>query len=107
MILTVFTLASCSRSAPDAASATKSTIAGIKSACAAYKADCSALPSEAGGVRALIDNPGATEWHGPYLRGDVPVDAWGKEFRYRISNDKPVVESAGPDGTFGTPDDLH
>jgi hypothetical protein len=35
-----------------------------------------------------------------------PVDSWGTLFRYRVENDTPVVESAGPDHEFGTKDDI-
>jgi len=32
-------------------------------------------------------------------------DAWGKEFRYRLVEGKPAIDSSGPDGILGTDDD--
>ena len=71
-----------------------------------YKTDCGTLPPADNGIKALIDSPGTSEWQGPYLHGDVPLDAWGNKFRYRIVNGMPVIESSGPDGKPGTSDDI-
>jgi len=43
---------------------------------------------------------------GPYLSGP-PRDAWGHPFRYTLVDGKPKVYSAGPDGVFGTKDDIY
>jgi len=34
-------------------------------------------------------------------------DAWGRPYSYRIENDSMIVFSAGPDGKFGTADDIY
>jgi len=36
----------------------------------------------------------------------IPSDPWGRPYRYRLVDAFPVIESAGPDGAFGTADDL-
>lgn len=102
----VLTLTSCSGSERSDVATTQGNMKAIRAACAAYKADCGSLPPEATGLKALIDSPGISEWQGPYLRGEIPRDSWGNEFKYRIANGNPVIESAGPDGKFGTPDDM-
>ena len=56
----------------------------------------------------LIKNPGKEHWTGPYITGSaVPRDAWGNAYRYELKDAGPVILSSGPDGTFGTQDDIH
>jgi general secretion pathway protein G len=43
---------------------------------------------------------------GPYLSAPIR-DAWGRPFRYTLVDGKPKVYSAGPDGVFGTKDDIY
>ena len=43
---------------------------------------------------------------GPYLSGPIR-DGWGRPFRYMLVDGKPKVYSAGPDGVFGTKDDIY
>ncbi len=38
--------------------------------------------------------------------GSVPEDPWGGAYRLRTTGDTVVVESAGPDKSFGTDDDV-
>ena len=97
----------CPGPQPDPVTATRRTIADIRQACNAYKLDCGTPPTEALGIRALIDSTGTPQWRGPYMQGDLPRDAWGIEFRYRLIDGKPAIDSAGPDGKFGTPDDIN
>lgn len=55
--------------------------------------------------------PGAGCWGGPYLK-EVPTDGWGHPFRLSLVTlgktelSQFSVLSAGPDGKFGTPDDI-
>lgn len=47
--------------------------------------------------------------HDPEFRsafGSVTVDEWGTPVRYTVSGDNFTVESGGPDGKFGTADDM-
>ena len=52
-------------------------------------------------------------YNGPYLMNRiVPRDAWKHPYRYvgpgdDLSNPLPTLASAGPDGRFGTADDMH
>lgn len=48
-----------------------------------YRLDVGRYPDTAQGLEALMRNPGATNWSGPYLRKDVPKDPWGSPYRYR------------------------
>jgi general secretion pathway protein G len=60
-------------------------------------------------------NGGYPHWNGPYLSGfgvNWNRDAWGKLFSYTITKDtsgrnvNAELRSAGPDGIFGTSDDI-
>ena len=43
---------------------------------------------------------------GPYL-SEPPRGGWEHPFRYTLVDGKPKVYSAGPDGVFGTKDDIY
>lgn len=73
--------------------------------------------SASGGLSFLVSKPvgGYPNWSGPYLTGfgtDWNKDAWGKDFKYALTQDaygryvNAELRSAGPDGAFGTPDDI-
>ncbi len=50
----------------------------------AYRMDVGKFPSEAEGLRLLVNKP--TEeprWRGPYLQGNIPLDPWGTPYVYR------------------------
>jgi type II secretion system protein G len=93
---------------PDIARAavTRTQIVAFETAARMYQVDCGALPPQSTGLQALVVNPGISGWRGPYLSGrKIPLDPWGHPYRYQVLNEKPVIDSAGPDGVFGTPDD--
>ena len=46
-----------------------------------YYLDVGSLPPN---LEALVTNPGATNWRGPYRR-TMPTDAWGNPFTYSAS----------------------
>jgi len=76
-----------------------------------YKGDIGTYPPEGSTLDALVTNAGVRGWAGPYIlncgTGDrLPKDAWGNDFKYSLTNGVPLVISAGPDGKFGTADDL-
>jgi hypothetical protein len=50
-------------------------------------------PADAAALKALKDLP-------------LLEDGWKRELEYRVEGGKPVLFSAGPDGTAGTPDDV-
>jgi general secretion pathway protein G len=66
-----------------------------------YKADCGQYPSLAEGLYALVHNPGAAGWRGPYIDGEVPADPWGRAFEYHLENLQPEIVSYGADGKPG------
>jgi general secretion pathway protein G len=70
-------------------------------------------PSTEEGLAVLIQNPQERNWKGPYLESAlIPVDPWGNPYRYTYPSELVNSEymydivSAGPDGAFGTRDDV-
>jgi general secretion pathway protein G len=104
----VFGIGAAPRSAECRISSTRSMIQSLKMACETFKLDTGQYPSEEQGLSALITDPGVPNWDGPYIRSRdnaLPTDAWGHVFRYRLVDGKPLIDSCGPDGIFGTQDD--
>jgi general secretion pathway protein G len=69
-----------------------------------YKLDTGHYPSTDDGLRALVDNPGnAPGWNGPYLKSDVPLDPWKREYHYKFPGDNAEVDifSYGQNGSPG------
>lgn len=49
-----------------------------------YRLDVGSYPSSGAGLDALVKNPSAANWNGPYLKKNiVPVDPWGKPYQYK------------------------
>ncbi len=85
----------------------KSTYAQIEllgSALDMYRLDAGKYPTSNEGLKALRERPAsATEWTGPYLKKELPNDAWGNPFSYTSPGkhgDYDLV-SFGADGTEG------
>ena len=82
----------------------------IKQAIDAFQIDCTRFPTQAEGLRALVERPGdlGLEWMG-YLPG-VPTDPWGNPYVYRYPGrhnaDTYDLYSFGPDRQEGGGDDL-
>ena len=71
-----------------------------------YRFHVGAYPTEAQGLKALIEDPGEKGWLGPYIV-QLKRDPWGTPYRYAVKPDgSPDVLTAGPDLKPGTPDDL-
>lgn len=70
-----------------------------------YKNSTGNFPSNQQGLQVLRVKPtDVTNWDGPYLQGDVPLDPWGREFVYRFPGvypDEPEIISLGADGQPG------
>ena len=50
---------------------------------------------------------GDADWPGPYLEDEtVPTDGGGNDFKMVQEGKRVKIKSAGPDGRFGTDDDL-
>jgi len=59
-------------------------IKDLEQALEMYKLDVGRFPSTSEGLAALTAKPGgATGWNGPYLKSDVPVDPWKREYNYK------------------------
>jgi general secretion pathway protein G len=74
-----------------------------------YRLDNGAYPTTEQGLAALREKPTRapipTNWRGPYLRKDVPLDPWGKPYIYRSPGERNVsgydLLSLGRDGKPG------
>jgi general secretion pathway protein G len=66
-----------------------------------YKLDTGTYPSTEEGLQALRVKPeSATQWAGPYLKSDIPLDPWGSPYQYKYPGehgDDPDVISLGAD----------
>ena len=69
-----------------------------------YKLDVGRFPSTDEGLAALVAKPASsTGWNGPYLKSDVPVDPWKREYHYKYPGEHSEVDifSYGQNGTPG------
>lgn len=49
-----------------------------------FRLDTGRYPDSGEGLQALMTAPGGvTNWNGPYLSNEVPLDPWGKAYVYR------------------------
>ena len=81
-----------------------------------FEQDMGRYPTMEEGLEVLITAPtqgDASNWHGPYLKSaTIPRDPWNTEYRYTYPSQLTEiaslydVASAGPDGQFGTDDDI-
>ena len=77
----------------------------------AFEVDTGSYPRGQDGLQQLLVAPAdITGWRGPYLKSDIPLDPWGHAYTYeypgRINANGYDIISAGPDGQFGTADDI-
>lgn len=84
------------------ATAAREAVNNIKGAVTNYYLQNKKYPSD---LQALVTASGDDE---PVLEGGEGAleDPWGNDYRYERSGKKVVVMSAGPDGDFGTDDDI-
>lgn len=68
-----------------------------------YRLDVGRYPSTQEGLNALVANPGADNWEGPYLKKGIPQDPWGKSYQYQspCSHGEYDIASYGRDGSPG------
>jgi general secretion pathway protein G len=70
----------------------------------AYQLDTGDFPRTEEGLEALRRNPGAKEWSGPYIQQDIPLDPWGRAYRYaRRENGAAEVITLGRDARGSKP----
>lgn len=91
--------------------AAKTQIATFGTALDAYEVDVGSYPKGRSGLQELVQQPrDAQTWKGPYLKGEIPVDPWGKAYVYECPGKQNPTSydllSAGPDGQEGNDDDV-
>ena len=69
----------------------------------AYRLDLGRYPSSEQGLRALVEKNESPSWEGPYLRKEVPLDPWGRDYQYRSPGEHGPFDlfSLGADGALG------
>ncbi|MBT3193672.1 MAG: hypothetical protein HN341_14085 [Verrucomicrobia bacterium] len=70
-----------------------------------FREDCGRYPSKTEGLRALVLDPGMTNWGGHYVN-IVKPDPWRTPYHYALTNNTVILFSHGEDGREGTDDDL-
>ena len=87
---------------------TQTQIKMLRGSLETMRLDISRFPTAQEGLSILVNRPTdpsvAARWHGPYLDGDVPNDAWGRPFMYspQPSGKQPfTLYSYGADGKPG------
>ena len=75
-----------------------------------FKRDIGRYPTNEEGLYVLQKQTDsiAGKWRGPYMPDWDLIDPWGNKILYKYSSDHDSYEiiSAGPDGVFGTEDDI-
>jgi len=85
-------------------SAAKASIGAIGTAIDLYETDNGRLPES---LNNLMTKGSEPNWNGPYLRkAESLKDPWGNDFQYTKQGNNYTVASAGPDGSFGSADDV-
>jgi general secretion pathway protein G len=91
--------------------AAQTQISSFASVLDAFEVDTGSYPRGQDGLQQLLVQPqDVTNWKGPYLKSDVPLDPWGRPYVYeypgRVNANGYDLYSAGPDGQPGTGDDV-
>jgi len=77
-------------------------IADLEKGLDLFKLDVGRYPSTDEGLDALVKAPsGVRGWNGPYVKGDIPLDPWGRPYRYTLQNGKVEIVSFGANGAPG------
>jgi len=69
-----------------------------------FKLDAGRYPTTEEGLNALVTKPAsASGWNGPYIKGGLPNDPWGKSYLYKSPADNGAFEilTLGADGAPG------
>jgi len=78
-------------------------IEAFSSALDVFYIDVGRYPAQGEGLLALMQKPSSLQvWNGPYLRGDsVPLDPWGREYRYTSNGTTFSIATEGAAGRGG------
>jgi general secretion pathway protein G len=80
-------------------------VAVLNTALDLFQSDCGRYPSESERLVALVQNPGVSNWGGPYVNLVKP-DPWQTRYGYSTDGTNAMAWSAGPDRISGTADDI-
>ncbi len=91
--------------------AAETQIATFETVLDAFEIDNGFYPKGGNGLEDLVEEPSnATNWRGPYLSQDIPLDPWENEYIYECPgkhNERGFdLTSLGPDGRSGGDDDI-
>jgi len=70
-----------------------------------FRIDCGRYPLSDEGLKALVIDPPAPGWNGPYVNLVKP-DPWHEGYHYACAGQTVLLLSRGPDRTAGTADDI-
>lgn len=68
-----------------------------------FRLDVGRYPTSSEGLQALRAGSGIENWHGPYLKKEIPADPWRKQYIYTSpgAHDDYDLVSYGADGAAG------
>lgn len=84
--------------------AAKAQVEMLKSAVESLRADIGRLPTKEEGLSLLsVAPPEMSNWFGPYLEGETPLDPWGRAYQYETdgAGKEFFLYSLGDDGAVG------
>jgi len=79
-------------------------IADLEKSMELFKLDVGRYPNTAEGLDALVNRPAsANGWNGPYIKGNLPNDPWGKPYAFTspTTNGGVEITTLGADGAAG------
>jgi len=79
-------------------------IADLEKSMELFKLDVGRYPNTKEGLDALLNRPASVNgWNGPYIKGNVPNDPWGKPYAFNSPTPNGGVEilTLGADGVAG------
>ena len=84
--------------------AARASVGAIGTAIDLYETDNGKLPDS---LQSLVTKGSESNWNGPYVKkAEALKDPWGNDFQYSKQGNTYTVASAGPDGSFGSSDDI-
>lgn len=91
--------------------AAQTQISSFGTALDAFEVDTGSYPRGNDGLNQLIAAPAdVTNWRGPYLKDQIPLDPWSHPYIYefpgKVNPSGYDIRSAGPDGQANTGDDI-
>ena len=68
-----------------------------------YRLDVGSYPNSGQGLDALVKNPSAPNWNGPYLKKGLPKDPWNSAYKYRCCPGQHGEYDLWSEGADGAP----